>query len=248
MLNSVVVCNRARKGAKRGFTLIELLVVIAIIAILASILFPVFARARENARRSSCLSNERQLGMAFQQYFQDFDERFPFSGKQDLSNGFYTDPWPTTLQAYIKSKEMLRCVSDTSTNWVAPVSFDDRTISGRRSSYGLNLYFVPSLPAADGSVSPNPYSHIASATKPSSTILLGELEKDWSGNYFHSRVWVPGDATKKWNTTTNVPTDFETNSHFDGSNVAYLDGHAKWVKWDQVWAYPSRGQFFPGQE
>lgn len=66
-----------RKKSKHGFTLIELLVVIAIIAILASILFPVFARARENARRSSCMSNLKQLGLAFMQYTQDYDEQLP---------------------------------------------------------------------------------------------------------------------------------------------------------------------------
>src|SRR5690606_6779733 len=64
-------------GAKRGFTLIELLVVIAIIAILAAILFPVFARARENARRASCQSNLKQIGLGLMQYTQDYDERLP---------------------------------------------------------------------------------------------------------------------------------------------------------------------------
>src|SRR5215217_8055455 len=69
--------NMAEKHGRRGFTLIELLVVIAIIAILASILFPVFARARENARRSSCQSNVKQIGLGFMQYTQDYDEKFP---------------------------------------------------------------------------------------------------------------------------------------------------------------------------
>ena len=68
--------------AKRGFTLIELLVVIAIISILAAILFPVFARARENARRASCQSNMKQAGLAFMQYTQDYDERLPQYAKQ----------------------------------------------------------------------------------------------------------------------------------------------------------------------
>src|SRR5436305_1156733 len=69
--------SQARREFTRGFTLIELLVVIAVIAILAAILFPVFARARENARRSSCQSNEKQLSLAVLQYAQDYDERYP---------------------------------------------------------------------------------------------------------------------------------------------------------------------------
>ena len=69
--------NSAAKSANRGFTLIELLIVIAIITILASILFPVFARARENARRSACQSNLKQIGLGLMQYVQDYDERMP---------------------------------------------------------------------------------------------------------------------------------------------------------------------------
>src|SRR5471032_187855 len=69
----------AGRAKFKGFTLIELLVVIAIIAILAAILFPVFARARENARRASCQSNLKQIGLGFQQYSQDYDERFPIA-------------------------------------------------------------------------------------------------------------------------------------------------------------------------
>ncbi|HEV2472758.1 MAG TPA: prepilin-type N-terminal cleavage/methylation domain-containing protein, partial [Chthonomonadales bacterium] len=74
---------------RRGFTLIELLVVIAIIAILAAILFPVFAQAREKARAISCLSNEKELGLSVLMYVQDYDENFP-SG---LQNAWYADTW-----------------------------------------------------------------------------------------------------------------------------------------------------------
>ncbi len=87
-----------------GFTLIELLVVIAIIAILAAILFPVFSRARENARRTSCLSNEKQIGIAIMQYLQDNDERY-----MNVEHGLYG--WFVPLQPYIKSPQVFICPS-----------------------------------------------------------------------------------------------------------------------------------------
>jgi len=92
--------ERSARRRKSGFTLIELLVVIAIIAILAAILFPVFARARENARRSSCQSNEKQIALGFKQYIQDNEERYP------ASSG-----WETAIFDYTKSNAILKCPS-----------------------------------------------------------------------------------------------------------------------------------------
>src|SRR5688572_16773650 len=97
------------RGARRGgFTLIELLVVIAIIAILAAILFPVFAQAREKARSSTCLSNQKQLGTAMSMYLQDWDERFPnwrteVPKSVEHPNGKIT--WVENMQPYAKNKQ-----------------------------------------------------------------------------------------------------------------------------------------------
>ena len=106
-----------RRKSFRAFTLIELLVVIAIIAILASILFPVFARARENARRSSCQSNQKQIGLGVIQYSQDYDERLPLT-----SYGATNIAWTNGAQPYMKSTQMFRCPSDSSVVWNAPAA------------------------------------------------------------------------------------------------------------------------------
>ena len=100
---------------KKGFTLIELLVVIAIIAILAAILFPVFGRARENARRSSCQSNMKQIALGFKQYISDYDELYPQLNNTltaNLSNS-YMAAWAGSLSPYLKSSQIFQCPSET---------------------------------------------------------------------------------------------------------------------------------------
>ena len=94
---------------KSAFTLIELLVVIAIIAILAAILFPVFARAREKARTTSCLSNMKQIGMATMQYVQDNNEGYPQRGQFNVSPPIY---WTQFIQPYLKSNDVWKCPSN----------------------------------------------------------------------------------------------------------------------------------------
>jgi prepilin-type N-terminal cleavage/methylation domain-containing protein len=100
--------TRSRRPS-RGFTLIELLVVIAIIAILAAILFPVFAQAREKARQTSCLSNHRQVGLAHAMYAQDYDEMYVPMLTAIIADGADRYPlWPRLLQPYIKNSEVMR--------------------------------------------------------------------------------------------------------------------------------------------
>src|SRR3954471_14279888 len=89
---------------EKGFTLIELLVVVAITAILTSILFPVFARARESARATACRTNERQIGVAFLMYTQDYDEVYPDVG--DWSRGMTSYSWRQTIQPYVRSSRL----------------------------------------------------------------------------------------------------------------------------------------------
>jgi prepilin-type N-terminal cleavage/methylation domain-containing protein/prepilin-type processing-associated H-X9-DG protein len=125
-----------KEGVCRGFTLIELLVVIAIIAILAAILFPVFARARENARRASCQSNLKQLGLAMMQYVQDYDERFPLL---TFGSGTYTR-WPWALQPYSKNRGVFFCPSDVKdpSGYRDPANINYDYAFGLMPSYGYN--------------------------------------------------------------------------------------------------------------
>ena len=95
---------------RKGFTLIELLVVIAIIAILAAILFPVFAKAREKARQTSCLSNIKEIGLAILMYAQDYDETFPWCV---VGGGSY--PWVAVISPYVKNDQIFACPSDSNT-------------------------------------------------------------------------------------------------------------------------------------
>src|SRR3712207_199486 len=97
----------------RGFTLIELLVVIAIIAILAAILFPVFAQAREKARAISCTSNVKQLATSVLMYAQDYDETYPIGVQDD-----WNESWPVKVQPYVKNLGVFRCPNDNTTRQV----------------------------------------------------------------------------------------------------------------------------------
>ena len=129
----------AHRHVFSAFTLIELLFVIAIIAILAAILFPVFARARENARRSSCQSNLKQIGLGMIQYAQDYDEQVLPPSIYVGNNNPLNDAWFNLVQPYIKSKQVFNCPSDTSTQ----LSANGLLQSGKQlhSSYVYNETF-----------------------------------------------------------------------------------------------------------
>ncbi len=129
--NNVSPIKSVSLNVKKGFTLIELLVVIAIIAILAAILFPVFGRARENARRSSCQSNLKQIGLGILQYVQDYDEKFPAAN--DTSFNY---PWPQAVQPYMRSLQVFICPSDPDGGQPAPSAANP--FAGVKISYAGN--------------------------------------------------------------------------------------------------------------
>ncbi|MCC7491605.1 MAG: DUF1559 domain-containing protein [Fimbriimonadaceae bacterium] len=204
---------------RRGFTLIELLVVIAIIAILAAILFPVFAKAREKARQSSCASNEKQLALAFQQYKQDYDEKWP--AVYNDHGGAMRRIWGEVIVPYIKSNQIYACPSaniDTATN-----------IQNTR--YQMNMahgWCWPEGTTQDGNAYQYPISDSQIAA-PAEFQLLLESSNAWWNH------WLPGQGG--WNNTTTdtnglilvgVLSERTYPRHNGGCNVAFVDGHVKW--------------------
>ena len=188
--------------AARGFTLIELLVVIAIIAILASILFPVFARAREKARQSSCLSNLKQLDMAFQCYAQDYDEQLPSSFPGRLQDA----PLPVT-SAWISA-------SATST-------WDPELGSIYPYVKNTQIYICPSRKSGSYTGCGYEMSLLCSA------VALGSID-DVSGTCLLSEADCD-DGSTRVDPTTGLDGGAGAICHNGGSNVAFADGHAKWL-------------------
>ncbi len=200
---------------KRGFTLIELLVVIAIIAILAAILFPVFARAREKARQTSCLSNEKQIALAVLMYVQDYDERMPVSRSTGGEN------WRETVSPYIKNEQIWVCPSRDAGLTTCHTQYghgDSTTFMGQlhSGSYGSNGWQGGGSNYADGS---NGVFNIkiAKIKAPASTAMLFECD---------CFCLIPAFT---WWDTSWPGAVHDKYPHNEGQNIAYCDGHTKWI-------------------
>ncbi len=174
---------------KLGFTLIELLVVIAIIAILAAILFPVFAQAREKARQSSCISNMKQIGLAVIQYQQDADEAYPLGVDNNWQHA-----WPSQVQPYIKSLDVFHCPDDS--RFDLPVGGVNYPFDGVGISYAANgmIYWNGTANAIGGVMGmaqnwlANMNKSISSVARPAETIMVAEKHDDDTIKYGNEGV------------------------------------------------------------
>jgi prepilin-type N-terminal cleavage/methylation domain-containing protein/prepilin-type processing-associated H-X9-DG protein len=235
--------NRVRNG----FTLIELLVVIAIIAILAAILFPVFAQARESARQTSCLSNTKQLGLGILQYVQDYDEKFPLwlyddnspaRDKPDQPWGPWKNQhvgWDKAIQPYVKNTQIFRCPSnDTGDPSEREVADDDSRATGAV-NYSMNarLNSKAQTTALAGMRFPAVTILLAESSRGSST---GESSCDtdnewgWNGGHAHQ---LNGD--NNFGASGNVDTNYTNiNSLCKGGPNAT---HSQWGQSDRLRAH-----------
>ena len=242
------------KNQVKGFTLIELLVVIAIIAILAAILFPVFARARENARRSSCQSNLKQIGLGILQYTQDFDERYPTGTR--FGTAYVGIGWIGAINPYTKSIQVFQCPSDpgpTASTLAGGIGEKRVPVSY---AYSTNMVTPPSNSSGSKVI------HIAELTETARTVMCFEVQKGFvdsnaasteddsptgNGNSLLGANFGNGNTNLRYATGVmdNLFPDFQNNNwadngvpfpaaHFEGCNYLAADGHVKYLLPSQV--------------
>lgn len=206
--------------SRRGFTLIELLVVIAIIAILAAILFPVFARAREKARQNNCLSNLKQMGLSALMYCQDYDERLLFAEMRNAGTPYAqwaqrnhgTHYYADLLYPYVMNRQIFYCPSRNDT-WIGY-------------GYNIRLGYISGVGYEDQTSYLYRGVSLGEVKFPASTVWMADSHYDYqSPTYWaHYRLWHSALNPVTWEANN------QTGRHNDGLNIVFVDGHAKWYR------------------
>ncbi len=220
---------KTQVSSNKGFTLIELLVVIAIIAILAAILFPVFAKAREKARQTSCANNVRQISTGLAMYSQDYDEQLPggmdihWNGTANSDGVAIWGGYVDALAPYLKNIQIFICPSDGAKNCLSydtSRNYASVTLAGTAPaqplSYGYN-YFL----GAGGTHSPSLVDY------PSQTCLIAEVTQSpfiYVASVTDAGIMLDPAATQM----------IEGSRHSEGMNIGFLDGHCKWYRYSQI--------------
>ena len=247
-------------NSRSGFTLIELLVVVAIISLLAAILFPVFARARENARRTSCMSNMKQIGLGLMQYIQDYDGKWPnrcfgygcyeAGYVHQYNAGCYK--WMDAIFPYVKSEQIFNCPSDLLSYRNAAGNatlqpYDYMYGKYRFGSYGANAMYTGTfgIPGffrkeeqTSGGAAQSPTAD-SSLEAPSTTVAITDSYA-YDSYYPWMIHYEPGTTSPKIpvisrdSVTGNLHAVNVDQRHLDTINVLWADGHAKTMKIDQL--------------
>ena len=235
-------------SVRKGFTLIELLVVIAIIAILAAILFPVFAQAREKARAISCVSNEKQISLSWMMYAQDYDESVVPYSSTGSSGGSAVFPWPLLLQPYTKNFQVYKCPDSAfaigytyNANLARADGYGFTFPSGPRALAGIQIpasspIFLDgngiSGPVANsnpgGLAWPYPYNQAAAFFITNSPTASGRIINDL--NNLVTGGWTGNNPSATQGTGANNPGGAAATRHSSGANYAFADGHAKFMR------------------
>lgn len=232
--------------ASQGLTLVEILVVIAIIGLLSAILLPVFGRVRENARRTSCQSNLKQIGMALTQYAGDYDEAIVghyFMGAAATSHpGAYR--WMDALQPYVRDPQLFFCPSDgEKDDFYIPRSLGPSASSDSYGAYGINNAYwnEPSIKAATSVIDRGKMVFMSDLQCPATTVWVGDTSSSAALHNFELQ-WENVANTPTLNTSTSGPTFAALSArHLNTCNILFCDGHVKAVHLNDLLAENSSG-------
>lgn len=225
-----MLMDKNGKHHSQGFTLIELLVVISIIAVLAAILFPVFARARENARRASCASNLKQLALSTLMYTQDYDSKLPprSADKSPTKGNYYFQ-----MEDYIKSPQLLRCPSQkskafsSSSNYTYPSYGMPANGTAEGNAQARTIIAIVAVPGAWENGTVTAFSSPLGVDQFPQASLTGLFADTKYGAGSSPREEDGSSYFQGYSTTGRI---YLTDRHLEGANYAYLDGHVKWLK------------------